>query len=102
MFPTGGRDPIWVTPFLGRQRLDEPGLFERGERAIESSGAEGDAGEALDVLDECVPMLRRVGKAGEDQDAAVRRAADRVPCHLASLCLQPRYIGNCNITRCDV
>src|SRR5258708_5866855 len=56
-----------MPPFVGGQRLDGAEPLKPGQRAGEGAGAEVDAGELLDVLDQRVAVLRTVGQADQDQ-----------------------------------
>src|SRR5262245_901411 len=89
VLPARRRDLVGPSAVLTRQRLDQTGILQLRQRAVERARAELDTGELFDVLDQCVPMLRSVGEAGEDQDAAIRRAADRVFRHAITLQLTP-------------
>src|SRR5258706_7666918 len=69
----GRGDPVRPAAVLRRQRLDQALRLEPADRAVERAGAEGGAGDLLDVLDQRVAVLRPVGETGEDEHATLQR-----------------------------
>jgi hypothetical protein len=85
-------DPVRVTTVIYREGLDQAGLLEFGQAAIEGAWAQLYSSESSDVLDERVPVLRTASQAGQDQNALLGEAAARRHRSEARSRVQPRMI----------
>ena len=67
----GGSDAVRLAAVFDFEAANPAKFFKTGDGAVESSWAEADAGEKLDVLSHGVAVFFAVGEAGEDEESGI-------------------------------
>ncbi len=83
VFRSSNGDPVELPVPSTRQCLDDTGVLESGDGAVETPRTEGDPSERFNVLDQGVAVLRSGRKADENQRTSIGRPPD--DCHPAMI-----------------